>query len=183
MYSRDCGLIESITPREKSGLLEASAMAGWIWLCAGWARLDGAACHCVRGYCCRLFFWTGSGFCGRFRSGWFWKCELVALIGIEAAYGAGLVVSILAIPVLLSLCIAGRRRGRVPLWAAGAGCSVRFHSFLGCLRLRPWCSFGRTTARGCRFWRVQPTSPKLARTRWGECRWAANGLDCTRLSR
>ena len=65
-----------------------SAMAGWIWLRAGRARLDGAACHCVRGYC-PLVFLDWFRILRQIPVWWFWKCELVALIGIEAAYGAG----------------------------------------------------------------------------------------------
>lgn len=49
---------------------------------------------------------------------WFWKSELIVLIGIEAAYGVSLLVSILAIPVLSSFRLAGKRRGRATLWAA-----------------------------------------------------------------
>jgi hypothetical protein len=48
----------------------------------------------------------------------FWRSELVFLIGIEAAYGVTLVVTILAIPGLSSVCLAGRRRGQTPVWAA-----------------------------------------------------------------
>jgi tetratricopeptide (TPR) repeat protein len=44
---------------------------------------------------------------------WFyWKTELVLLIGIEAAYGAALLGAGSALPVLAFRCLAGRRRGQ-----------------------------------------------------------------------
>jgi hypothetical protein len=50
---------------------------------------------------------------------WFlWKSEIVLLVGLEAAYGASLTVAVLAIPVLSSVCLAGRRRGHMPLRSA-----------------------------------------------------------------
>ena len=48
----------------------------------------------------------------------FWRSKLVLLIGIEAAYGVTLVVTIVTIPLLSFVCRAGRRRGRTTVWAA-----------------------------------------------------------------
>ena len=42
----------------------------------------------------------------------FWKTELVLLLGIEAIYGAAVLAAGLAFPVLAVVCLAGRRRGQ-----------------------------------------------------------------------
>jgi hypothetical protein len=96
------------------GLIEASAMPGWIQLRARVGRGKLMLVFIVLALVVPLLFVDWS----RIRPSFLWRSELVFLTGIEVVYGVTLILSVVAVPTLSFVCLAGRRRGRTPRRAA-----------------------------------------------------------------